>query len=146
MNDRSRLLRIASTIFFVSATVSAAEPLRVLDSDSRLHVGTAELDITPAIGMRLCGTFHERLSTGVHDPLYARAIVFSQAATTFAVVGCDLAMMSPAVASQARTAIAASCGVEPNHVLIHASETHNGPDYFGEFRDASHQRSCRART
>ena len=108
---------------------------------SPLRVGTAQLDITPPVGMRLCGTFQERLSTGTHDPLFVRAIVFSQGETTFAIAGCDLAMISPAVASQARTVIASSCAIRAENVLIHGSETHNGPDYFGEFREAFHRRA-----
>ena len=109
--------------------------------DTVLRVGMAQLDITPPVGMRLCGTFKERLSTGTHDPLMVRAIVFSQAPVTFAIAGCDLAMISPAIAAQARTSIASACGIRPENVLIHGSETHNGPDYFGEFREAFHRQA-----
>ena len=72
---------------------------------AEMRVGMAQLDITPSVWMRLCGTFAERLSTGTHDPLMVRAIVFSQGGVVFAIAGCDLAMISPAVASQARIAI-----------------------------------------
>lgn len=130
-----RLLLIEAVLMTgADLTCRGQEPVPV-------RVGTAQRDITPPMGLRLCGAFHERLSTGVHDPLWVRAVVFSQGEVTFAVAGCDLAMISPAVASQARTSIAGSCGILPDHVLIHASETHNGPDYFGEFRDAFHRRA-----
>ena len=38
----------------------------------------AVADITPPIGYRMCGYFYERLSTGVHDPLHAKAIYLHQ--------------------------------------------------------------------
>ena len=42
-----------------------------------LRVGSAEIDITPPVGYRMAGYFNERLSTGIHDPLHAKAIVFA---------------------------------------------------------------------
>ena len=134
--------RVFTLILVVLAT-GLVRPLAVADNQGPvpLRVGFAQEEITPPVGMRLCGSFHERVSTGVHDPLWARANVFAQGSTAFAIVGCDLAMISPSVASQARTAIEASCGLPPENVLIHGSETHNGPDYFGEFREAFRRRA-----
>lgn len=132
---------VIGLVLLFQSSISAVDANEARAHQHSLQIGMAELEITPSVGMRLCGTFHERLSTGVHDPLMVRSIVFSQADLSFALAGCDLAMISPSVASQARTQIAASCGLSPNHVLIHGSETHNGPDYFGEFREAFHRRA-----
>ena len=41
-----------------------------------LQAGVAFVDITPPIPFRMHGYFYERLSTGMKDPLHARAIVF----------------------------------------------------------------------
>ena len=137
----TKCLATVALVWLFQSVAEAVESIEPGAGSSQLQVGVAEVDITPPVGMRLCGTFTERLSTGVHDPLMVRAIVFSQGKTSFAIAGCDLAMVSPAVASQARTTIAASCQIPPSHVLIHGSETHNGPDYFGEFREAFHRQA-----
>ena len=105
-----------------------------------LEVGFSRKNITPPVGMRLCGTFEEKLSTGVHDSLYVRALVFQQGTTKLAIAGCDLAMVSPQVGDAVRNKVAA-LGFLKENVLIHASETHNGPDYFGEFREVFHHRA-----
>jgi len=55
-----------------------------------IEAGTAVVDITPPLGYRMSGYFHERLSTAVHDPLLAKAIVFCQGDRQAAMVFCDL--------------------------------------------------------
>ena len=105
-----------------------------------LEVGFSRVSITPPVGMRLCGTFEEKRSIGIHDSLYVRAFVFRQGGVKLAIAGCDLAMISPEVGEAVRTEVA-SLGFPKENVLIHASETHNGPDYFGEFREVFHQRA-----
>ena len=88
------------------------------------------------------GFFHEVINEGVHDSLFARAFVFAQGDVKFAIIGCDVAMISPEVADAVRTEVS-TMGFSPESVLIHASETHNGPDYFGEFRDVFHDGAMR---
>ena len=91
------------------------------------------------IGLRLCGTFKPRPSTGVHDPLRVYAHAFSQGTRSAVIVGCDVAMISPEVAEKIRKRLEADPGIPGDSVIIHASETHNAPDYFGEFREAFHK-------
>ena len=114
-----------------------------LNEESRatdLFLGFARENITPPVGMRLCGTFEERLSEGVHDSLYVRAFVFRQGATKITIAGCDLAMVFPEICDSVRARIETH-GFPTSHVLIHGSETHNGPDYYGEFRDVFHKKA-----
>ena len=39
-----------------------------------LFAGWSSIDITPAKKVLLYGQYHERISEGVHDPLYATAL------------------------------------------------------------------------
>src|ERR1022692_653048 len=64
-------------------------------------VGAAEIDITPPVGARLAGYFNERLATGMHDPLHAKAIVLRQGAEQIAFVSCDLIGISLGVTTNA---------------------------------------------
>src|ERR1035437_7150819 len=67
-----------------------------------LSVGAAEIDITPPVGTRLAGYFNERLATGTHDPLHAKAIVLRQGAEQVALVSCDVIGVSLSVTPNAR--------------------------------------------
>lgn len=55
-----------------------------------IRAGVAVADITPPIGYRMSGYFSERPSTGTHDPLQAKAIVWRQGDEQAALVVCDL--------------------------------------------------------
>ena len=54
------------------------------------QAGLATTDITPPVGWRMSGYFYERLSTGIHDPLQAKAIVLRHGDDRAALVFCDL--------------------------------------------------------
>ena len=58
-----------------SAWTSSAAAMAAADD---LQAGVAVVDITPPVPYRMCGYFNERLSTGVLDPLHAKAIVLRQ--------------------------------------------------------------------
>ena len=58
----------------------------------RLTAGVAAVDITPPVGTPLggYGARHGRPSTGVHDRLYAKALVLDNRSERIAIVTCDL--------------------------------------------------------
>lgn len=68
-----------------------------------LSAGVAVADITPPIGYRMSGYFSERPSTGTHDPLQAKAIVWRQGDEQAALVVCDLCAVYASVTEPART-------------------------------------------
>ncbi|MEO2046886.1 MAG: neutral/alkaline non-lysosomal ceramidase N-terminal domain-containing protein [Pirellulales bacterium] len=105
----------------------------------KFQMGTGVIDITPPIGYRMSGYFHERLSTGVKDPLLAKAIVFSQGDTVAALVVCDLVGIAPEVSSESRRLIADQIDIPANNVSIAATHSHTGPLYWGALRDQFHQ-------
>src|SRR5678815_2033774 len=90
-------------------------------------VGAAEIDITPPIGHRMAGYFDERLSTGVHDPLKAKAIVMKQGDEQIALVYCDLVGVSLHVTTNARVMASDKTGIPVSHIVISASHSHTGP-------------------
>ncbi len=69
---------------------------------AELEIGVAVTDITPPTAYRMSGYFHERLSSGAHDPLRAKAMVFRQGETQAALVFCDLIGISLDVSRRAR--------------------------------------------
>ena len=50
---------------------------------SSLRIGAAQVDFTPEAGLPLMGNFGDDCAaTGVHDPLFCRALVFKNSAGT----------------------------------------------------------------
>ena len=105
---------------------------------SRLEAGVAVVDITPPLGYRMSGYFRERLSTGVSNPLQARALVLRQGEVRAALVFCDIIGLSPDVSSRARKRAAEQTGIPFENILIAATHTHTGPLYFGALRNHFH--------
>lgn len=92
------------------------------------RAGAAQAEITPPVGVSLAGYFHDRVSTRVRDPLFARALVVEHAGARSALVSCDLICMTDEIANGARERIAREAGIPPESVLICATHTHTGPE------------------
>jgi len=105
---------------------------------TELTAGIAVIDITPPVGYRMSGYFHERLSDGILNPLHAKAIVLRQGEESAALVFCDIIGLSPDVSSRARTQAPEKTGIPSANILIAATHTHTGPLYFGALRKHLH--------
>src|SRR5690349_12476102 len=92
-----------------------------------LEIGAAETDITPPVGHRMAGYFDERLATGTHDPLKAKALVLKQGDRQLALVFCDLVGVSLNVTTNARALASAKTGIPVSHIMICATHSHTGP-------------------
>ena len=96
---------------------------------SSAQVGVANVDITPEPGLPLMGNFRDDYAArGVHDPLSARAIVFTgDQRTKAALLAIDICMLDRENVDFIRETIGSLCDVPPENVLIHATHTHSGP-------------------
>jgi hypothetical protein len=95
--------------------------------DARLRAGAAQVKITPPRGAPMAGYYSNRNATGVHDDLYAKAIVLDDGETTAALVACDIIGMPRPVVDSARRLIEAKTGIPAGHVAISATHAHTGP-------------------
>lgn len=117
------------------AALLVLSPLAVAEE---LHVGSAAVEITPPQGLRMSGYFSERLNTGTHDPLWAKAIVFKQGDTKGAIVVCDLIGIAADIGRQARETAAKKTGIPAEHITVAATHSHTGPLYAGSLRKHLH--------
>ncbi len=62
-----------------------------------IRAGAAEIDITPPVGVALAGSLTRRDSTGVLDPLHARAVIIESGDTRIAFVLLDIIMLAQTV-------------------------------------------------
>ena len=99
----------------------------------KMRVGVAAVDITPDPGLPLMGNFRDDYAArGVHDPLWARAILFADDHGTKAgLLAVDICMLDRQNVAFIREAIGTACDVPPENVLIHATHTHSAPATSG---------------
>ncbi len=125
----SRLCSFALVICTMCSPVVACDELKV---------GVAVADITPPPGYRMSGYYSERLSTGMHDPLQAKAVVFNQGDEWAGLVFCDLIGLPREMSSRVRELAAESTGIPASKLLIAATHSHTGPLYYGALRKHFH--------
>ncbi|MBZ0272697.1 neutral/alkaline non-lysosomal ceramidase N-terminal domain-containing protein [bacterium] len=110
------------------------------DIDPRFKAGFAEVDITPVEPVKMAGygTFflsedNCRWSTGVHDPLYARAVAFDDptGGGPVLLVVLDLVGLVKNDVDIIAEDIAEATGLSPDNVIVASTHTHHGPDTIG---------------
>ena len=106
-----------------------------------LMVGVAVTDITPPVPYRMCGYFSERLSTGIKDPLSAKAVVLQQGDELAALVFCDIIGLPLDVSARVREQASRETGIPAEHIAVAATHSHTGPLYFGALRKHFHDRA-----
>ena len=93
-----------------------------------LLVGAAEADITPEGPQYLAGFNPNRISTGIHMPLKARAIVFEIGGMRLAIVGVDNLGLQRDDVEWIKSGIT---GYQNGCVMLCSSHTHAAPDLVG---------------
>ncbi|MDX1384004.1 MAG: neutral/alkaline non-lysosomal ceramidase N-terminal domain-containing protein [Thermoanaerobaculia bacterium] len=103
---------------------------------AELEVGVAKADITPPVGgaMYGYGARGDNVATGVHDRLWAKALVARAGGTSVAFVTLDLGAFEKDRTQRVKDAVRRETGIE-NLVLV-ASHTHSAPTYQPDFPDA----------
>lgn len=96
-----------------------------LCQSAELYVGAAYTDITPPVGYAQ----YRGNSTGIDNPLYAKAIVFQQGEIKAALVICDLIRITSDLSREVRTRVAKETGIEYSNIFLAATHTHTGPVY-----------------
>jgi hypothetical protein len=138
----SILSRLRTSLFLVSALFAPAALAEL--SAEEIEAGAAAVEITPPRGYRMAGYFAERLNTGTHDPLYAKALVFRQGERRAALVFCDLVGVPRASASRARERAGAATGIPSANIAVAATHSHTGPLYSGILRSQLHEEAVAA--
>jgi len=100
-----------------------------------LHAGVARVDITPPVGVDLCGfSARKKPSRGVHDALEAKALVLNNGRKRVAILTADLIGLPRALAEELFARLRSRCGLGAGDVLVACSHTHSGPN-TGVLRD-----------
>ena len=105
-----------------------------------LRAGAARVDITPAQDEFPCKVSGERSFVGVHDPVYARALVLDDGRREVAIVLVDVTMIPKP--NELVKAVAEELKIPEANLLLAATHTHNVPlvSYHGGEPDAQQAR------
>jgi hypothetical protein len=123
-------------LFAVAILIGMFSQLAMAQTNS-FRVGVAAVSITPPNGTPLAGYYRKRLSEGVLDDLYAKAMVFENNGVKAAVVVCDILTFPRQTVVTARELIEQQTGIPGKHVMIAATHSHTSPVVAGEnTRDA----------
>lgn len=93
-----------------------------------LKAAVCEVNITPPVGVWMAG-YAGRPSgcIGVHDELYARALVLDDGLTLAAIVSLDLIALDFDIVEMIRDSVRRKVGIPPERLLLNCSHTHSGP-------------------
>ncbi|MBN1806623.1 MAG: TIM barrel protein [Sedimentisphaerales bacterium] len=135
------VVQAGKTRFFLEELTSRKTSSSTTGSadNSQLKAGLAVIDITPPVGYRMSGYFRERLSTGISNPLHAKAMVLRHGDIGAALIFCDIIGLSLDVSSRARKIAAEKTGIPVENILIAATHSHTGPLYYGALREHFHK-------
>ena len=93
-----------------------------------MKAGTGRIDVSPLEPMFLVGYPHvERISTGIHDPLYATALCLDDGERRIISVAVDILFVSNNMVNECRRRIAARTNVLAENIMVTATHTHSGP-------------------
>lgn len=93
-----------------------------------MRVGTAKTVITPPPGTGLAGfAAREGGARGVHDDLYARALVLEDGDQRLALILCDLCKLDAQFVARLRRRVEEAAGIPPASVMVAATHTHGAP-------------------
>ncbi|MGQ9607707.1 MAG: neutral/alkaline non-lysosomal ceramidase N-terminal domain-containing protein [bacterium] len=92
-----------------------------------LKSGSAEINITPPVGVELVGQWVARKSTGINDELFANAMVLDDGKNIVALLSCDVLSIVNSVKQKIRSKITKDTNINPENIFICATHTHTAP-------------------
>jgi len=118
----------AALVVLISFVVSAA----VHDGAyAELKAGAARQSIVPPFPTHM-GGFMDRKTTfeGVHDEVFARALVLDNGDTQLVLIGSDLTAVDADMTRQIREAIEKQTGIPASNVLVSCAHNHSAPSIY----------------
>lgn len=125
---KTRLSRLI--VAFIALAIGVAvqhSQARSAEDGPGLRAGIAKIDITPKKPVRMAGYGSRKdLSTGVHDPLYARVVVLQSEKKRLVLVSVDFIGFYKTY-EPIRDAICAQFDLQPSQLFLSGTHTHSGP-------------------
>ena len=92
-----------------------------------LMAGCSKVKITPPLGTPLGGNVRDKGSQGIHDDIYAKALVLNDGKKEIAFVSCALIAVTKVMVENIRQIVEKRCTIPQENILVCAFHTHSGP-------------------
>lgn len=92
-----------------------------------LKAGFATADITPPVGLPMCGSLDPRTNEGIDDPLYAKAMVVESRGSFACIVQVDLIGLPRDICDGTIDLACESTGIPRHNIMLACTHTHSGP-------------------
>ncbi len=92
-----------------------------------IKIGFGASRITPGLGVFMAGYFHERKATGIHDDLYAKAMIFDDGNVIVGILCCDLICLQKDEVTKIREIITTKTRMNGKNLMVCVTHTHTGP-------------------
>lgn len=96
-----------------------------------LKVGTSSASINPSVGTYIAGDKQNRKFTGIHDNLFAKAVVISSGKENVALLTLDCIGLLYSDVLKIRQKTAEICRFPVDRIVVSSTHTHAGPDVVG---------------
>jgi neutral ceramidase len=125
MKSKSLILFIgAFFIFFSSSGQQEKSPV----IQGKLRAGIAKIDITPDFPVMLFGyASRNSLSEGVHDRLYARAVVFENGGNKFVLISTDIGSYNDSIYNEIKKSLKEKLRIKDSELFLAAIHSHSAP-------------------
>lgn len=123
------LKRISLFVSIISISLSlSGQQSDPGNKDDILLAGIAKADITPDLPVKLYGyASRTKYSEGVHDPLFARAVVFENSGKKLVIVSSDLGSYGGEVLISFRKSIISRFNLQESELFLTAIHSHSSP-------------------
>lgn len=102
-------------------------PTAARTQNTAFRTGAAARIITPPVGSVMGNSYGLAISEGVHDDLYAKALVFEKGSQKAVLVALDLISLPHALVTKTRELIALRMNIPATNVIMSATHAHAGP-------------------
>lgn len=105
-----------------------------IETHAQLKAGASSAIINPSPGSFIAGHSHNRKFTGIHDDLYAKAVVIENDTNALAILTVDcIGLMYPQLQTirQKVSTLLDRRVFDASHIILSSTHTHAGPDVVG---------------
>ena len=102
-----------------------------------LMAGCSRVKITPPVGTPLDGNVRDKGCEGVHDDIYAKALVLNDGEKEIAIVSCALCAIPRAMVEDIRKIVEKRCTIPKENILVCVFHTHSGPTTGAIFKQVN---------
>ena len=96
-----------------------------------LFAGAASAVVTPPVGYHMgAWGLRQGRSTGVHDDLFAKALVLESDDVRLAIVAMDVAAVTREILEDIQATVLELTGIPASHLLVNSTHNHTTPDFI----------------